>query len=257
MKTLKNLLVLTLIIVILSGCIEPKNNTQAQTPLPTPAVTVTAQVTATPVSGVTPGGNVKSIKLESRRGFTPLEQTIALGDEIVWNNEGVDTITLVSDDGLFNNQIMAYGQQYRIVIQKIGTYKFHLGNNPNLNGTVIVEAPPKVTPASTGQIELPSSSIFVDARLLNPAYWGPGKYEMSALKVDLTNQINGKLTIKAQIINDNQVLEEKSFTLDQAGSSYEFSNEKQHFINNTNVTLRLLVNGYLPKDYTFKIVDNL
>ncbi|VVB89199.1 Uncharacterised protein [uncultured archaeon] len=259
MKTLKNLLILTLIMVVLSGCVGQKNGGQVQTPVPTPTVTVTAQATPTPISEVTPTGNVKSIKLDSKRGFNPVIQTINPGDEIVWNNAVVDTVTLVSDDGLFNNQTLTYDREYRTIFQKIGTYKFHLGNNTNLNGTVIVEAPPKITPtpASTGPKELLPNSIFVNARMLNPTIWGPGKYELTSLKVDVTNQLNEKLTINAQILGDNQVLEERLFTLNQAGSSYQFSNEKTYFINSTNVSLRLLINGYQPLEYSFDIANNL
>lgn len=263
MKQLKYILIIAMIMLVLSGCIADNKDKPVTTPVPTPVSTpiVTVTGTVTPVSEATPTGNVKLIELDRRRGFNPAVLTIEPGDGVIWSNIAVDTTTLVSDDGLFNDQILAYYQQYKTIFRKTGIYKFHLENNTNLNGTVIVEIPSKIiqtpSPTSTGPKELPAIGIFVEARLLKPAYWSPGKYELSSLKVGVTNQLNQKLTIKAQILNDNQLIEERSFILEHNGNSYQFTNEKNHFINSTNVTLRLLVDGYLPADYPFRIVDSL
>jgi uncharacterized Fe-S cluster-containing radical SAM superfamily protein len=77
------------------------------------------------------------------------------------------------------------------------------------------------------------------------------------LKVNVINQINIPLTIKAQMLSGDQILEEKTFTLEKQGSSVGFSNEKKYFINNTNVNLRLLIQGYAPIEYKFIEVDQL
>ncbi|MCZ7380438.1 MAG: hypothetical protein O8C64_02510 [Candidatus Methanoperedens sp.] len=126
----------------------------------------------------------------------------------------------------------------------------------NISGTNITIATPvptieittpKVTP--TIPKELPPNTIFVSARMLKPVDWGNGKLELVSMKVQIYNQRNTPLSIKAQIINDNTILEEKSFSLAGEGSNIEFANEKSHFINNTNITLRLLVQDYKPIDY--------
>ncbi len=106
---------------------------------------------------------------------------------------------------------------------------------------------PKVTP--TIPKELPPNTIFVSARMLKPVDWGNGKLELVSMKVQIYNQRNTPLSIKAQIINDNTILEEKSFSLAGEGSNTEFTNQKRHFINSTNITLRLLVQDYKPIDY--------
>jgi plastocyanin len=242
--------------VLFSGCTGKQ---EGLIPTVTPTVTSSPLEKATPFPEATPTGNKTPVKLDARRGFIPIIQTIEPGDEIVWNNIAVDTITLVSDDGLFNNQILSYDKQYRTIFRKIGKYNFHLENDKNLNGTVIVEIPSNIvqTPTSTELKELPSTSIFVETRMLKPVFWNPENYELRSLKIVVTNQINEKLTIKSQILSDNQVLEEKLFILENNGESYHFTNEKKHFINSTNVTLRLLIDGYLPKEYAFKIVGAL
>jgi hypothetical protein len=69
--------------------------------------------------------------------------------------------------------------------------------------------------------------------------------------------MNVPLKIKAQILSSGQILEEKTFTLEKQDSSVEFSNDKNHFINSTNVDLRILIPGYQPIDYKFIEVDQL
>lgn len=112
-------------------------------PKPTPTATVTQptiQPTSTPVPGVTPTGKTIPVFLESQRGFIRNKDiTIKLGDEIVWRNTGIDTITLVSSGGIFDAQLLANDKEYRYIFKKTGTYNFYLKGNTNLNGTIIVE----------------------------------------------------------------------------------------------------------------------
>jgi hypothetical protein len=107
------------------------------------------------------------------------------------------------------------------------------------------------TPKVTQPIpkELPPNTIFVSARMLKPVDWGNGKLELVSMKIQIYNQRNTPLSIKAQIINDNMVLEEKSFVLAGEGSNTGFTNENRHFINSTNIKLRLLVQDYKPIEY--------
>ncbi len=243
--------------IILSGCIGGKTAI-TPTPTPTPAVT-TAQATqqVTPTPEVTPTGNSMLVKLDSRRGFNPAVQTIRMGDEVVWDNTEVETITLVSMDGLFDPQVLAYGRPYRYIFKKTGTYGFYLEKNKDLNGTITVGTMVEQTPLPTTPPALPPNPVYVDAQILRPAFWSPGNYSFRTLKVQLFSQRSTPLSIKAQIVSDSKKKKKKSFVLESEGSSYQFTNERQHFINSTNVTLRLLISGYQPIDYPFKIVDRL
>lgn len=107
------------------------------TPTPTPTITQTPLETPTPTPEVTPTGNKIRIKLDSQRGFIPNSQTIKAGDEIVWRNDGKVTVTLVSSDALFGDQLLAFDKEYRYIFKKPGTYTFKL-KDTNLAGTVIV-----------------------------------------------------------------------------------------------------------------------
>jgi plastocyanin len=116
---------------------------QVESPKPTPTVTQTAvQPTSTPVvvAEVTPTGKSIAVFLDSQRGFIRNKDiTIKPGDEIVWRNTGIDTLTLVSSDGLFDEQVLANDKEYRYLFKKTGAYSFSLKGNANLNGTVVVE----------------------------------------------------------------------------------------------------------------------
>lgn len=130
--------------------------------------------------------------------------------------------------------------------------------------TTVISATPAATEIPTPQItpvpttkELPPGTLYVTARMLTPAYWSNKNYELRAFKVEIYNQGTAQLNIKAQVNNDGQTLEERSFSLKGGGSSYQFINDRNHFINSTNVTLRLTVNGYQPVDYPFESVGSL
>ncbi len=130
--------------------------------------------------------------------------------------------------------------------------------------TTVISATPAATEIPTPQItpvpttkELPPGTLYVIARMLTPAYWGNKNYELRAFKVEIYNQGTAQLNIKAQVDNDGQTLEERSFSLKGGGNSYQYINDRNHFINSTNVTLRLIVNGYQPVNYSFESVGSL
>ncbi len=251
--------IIVLVLTLISGCIAGERATPTPTPPQTPTVTATPQVTTTPLPEVTPTGKSILIKLDRDRGFIPNAQTIQAGDEIVWSNYYTETVTLVSGEGLFNAQSLAYYQEYRYVFKKPGTYSFYLEENRNLKGTITVSqiTPPTPTPIITGLKVLPPNAIYVDARMESPAYWGYQNYSLNSLQVQIYNQQTIPLSITAQIINDGKILEEKSAYLEREGSSYQFANERQHYITSTNVTLRLLIQGYQTVEYNFTVVNSL
>ncbi|MDP2767559.1 MAG: hypothetical protein Q8O41_08945 [Candidatus Methanoperedens sp.] len=114
------------------------------TPTPTPVITQTpVQITATPVPEITPTGKTSGIKLDRYRGFFSLINgtlKIKPGDNVVWTNEGSDTLTLVSSEGLFEDRLLNNGKRTNYTFLKPpGTYNFYLKGNTNLNGTIAVE----------------------------------------------------------------------------------------------------------------------
>jgi plastocyanin len=263
MVRLKSILFITAIslAVILSGCVGDKNITEPAKTTPQITATATATPLITPILEVTPTGNMIQIKLYGARGFIPDVQTIKAGDEVIWENVDEITDTLVSNDGLFDAKLLGNYKQYRYVFPKTGTYTFSI-ENKNLTGTIIVKSQAIQTPVPsvTKTGELPSNALYVTARMIKLSDWRTEneiKYGLDRLKVNVINQINIPLTIKAQMLSGDQILEEKTFTLEKQGSSVGFSNEKKYFINNTNVNLRLLIQGYAPIEYKFIEVDQL
>lgn len=119
---------------------------------------------------------------------------------------------------------------------------------------------PVITPAVTtpvGLKDLPDQTLRVQARMLKPGVWPGGKYQLTGTKTEITNQVNVPITITAQIVEGDQVLEEKTFTINTQGGTEIFTNEKTHLINSTNVILRLVIQGYNPYEVKFLEVGNL
>ncbi len=116
-----------------------------------PVATVTSVATVTPVVMVTsvatgpeaqPTGKKIGIKLDRRKGFFGISQgtlMIKPGDGVVWFNEGIDRVTLVSSDGLFEPKILDNDKRTNYTFKKSGTYGFYLKENKNLNLTIAVE----------------------------------------------------------------------------------------------------------------------
>ncbi|MDO9097157.1 MAG: hypothetical protein Q7U60_03435 [Candidatus Methanoperedens sp.] len=144
---INKLITVALAILVLSGLVwafflypdTTKTIDNIPQPTATPEITrTTVQPTSTPVAEVTPTGKSVRVLLENRRGFLPNTQTIKLGDEIVWRNDGKETVTLVSNEGLFNDQILADDKELRYTFKKTGTYSFNL-KGKEMKGTIIVE----------------------------------------------------------------------------------------------------------------------
>ncbi|MCX9085283.1 MAG: hypothetical protein OIN87_10875 [Candidatus Methanoperedens sp.] len=261
-----------LLTTLLSGCVEDASITEIAEDSKTNS-TITTNITplVTPPQEVVSTGIL--VKLDGIIGFIPTIQTIKTGDEVIWENFDPASIILVSNDGFFDAKLLAFYQQFRYVFSRSGTYTFSI-KNTNLIGTIIVESEeimeskkimesPVIqdpVPTLTKQLELPSTALYVTVRMKKPIDWSSGseiKYELDALKAKIMNQIDIPLTIKAQILSGDQILEEKTFILEKQNSVNEFSNEKNHFINDTNINLRLFVNSYQPVDYKFVVVDQL
>jgi plastocyanin len=285
MIKIKAILFITVIwlAVLVSGCLVDKHMIEAARTTPTITVTATATPLMTPLPEVISTGIL--VKLDGVIGFIPNIQTIKAGDEVVWENFDPVTVILVSNDGFFDDKLLAFYQHYRYVFSTPGNYTFII-KNTNLIGTIIVESldiaespvitvspaitespvitesPANQTPAPsvTKSSELPFNALYVTARMRKLSNWSTEteiKYGLDALKVNVMSQINIPLTIKAQILSGDQILEEKTFTLEKQDSTVEFSNDQNHFINDTNVNLRLLIQGYQPIEYKFIEVDQL
>lgn len=108
----------------------------------TPALTLTPALTPTPAvfPEVTASGKRISLRIETQRGIIPNTTTIKPGDEIVWTNEGIYTVTLVSSDSLFEDKLLNNAKRTGYIFKKPGTFTFYLKENKNMTGTIIVES---------------------------------------------------------------------------------------------------------------------
>ncbi|KCZ72993.1 hypothetical protein ANME2D_00052 [Candidatus Methanoperedens nitroreducens] len=148
------LLVLALAILVLGGIVwagyyyySVTSEHPASTPAPAPVPDITgipqaSVITDMPVPEATPTGEKVPVKLDRKRGFFSLPQgiyKIKPGDEVVWTNEGIDPLTLVSSDGLFEARLLDNDKRTNYTFKKPGTYNFYLKENESLTGTIIVE----------------------------------------------------------------------------------------------------------------------
>jgi len=111
------------------------------TPVPTTAITQTPVKTSTntPVPEVTASGKDITVKLETKRGIIPKTVTIKPGDNIVWTNDGVYAVTLVSSEGLFEEKFLNNAKRTNYTFLRTGTFSFYLKDDKSLTGTIVVE----------------------------------------------------------------------------------------------------------------------
>ena len=136
-----------LVIAGIAWAFIPKGNESAggiQPPAPTPVVTAAATVTATPISQVTFTGNNITVKIDRDRGFyVPAQGNLKInaGDGVIWVNEGTYSLTLISKDGLFENQILDNDKRRTHIFTNTGTFTFDIVvlGVKKFSGTVTVE----------------------------------------------------------------------------------------------------------------------
>lgn len=101
--------------------------------------------------------------------------------------------------------------------------------------------------------ELHSGVLYVHTDMEMPRYWSEDKYEIDYIGVEIRNQIDIPIAITAQVVNNGDILEEKSFTLERQGESYTFTNSRRYIVETANLTLRLMAPGYVQKEYPFSV----
>jgi plastocyanin len=153
MKSNSILLVSLLVVAALfAGCIGDDENGVAPTPTATPEPTVTP--TATPEPTVTPTATPEPIPTETvklnppkpiyldKYAMAPKTPTIRAGEALNWiNNQKspMTTYTLVSADGLWENQSISYGKKFKYTFDTPGNYSYYCSGYGNaMRGTVTV-----------------------------------------------------------------------------------------------------------------------
>ncbi len=136
MKSKWLLFIILIALVMGSGCADDQTEAddmtegQAQTPAEE------QEVSEAPVSAV--ASEEYGARLEYF-GFVPEELEINRGDTITWRNNNKQRVyTLISDDGLFDDQEMKYGNTFYHIFESSGTYTFSVADTPDMTMTVNV-----------------------------------------------------------------------------------------------------------------------
>lgn len=105
------------------------------------------EITPVPTEEVTPTPKTEQIQGAENsvliRGsvFSPETLELKKGETLVWKNlnKPKRSFTLVSEEGLFDDQIMGYGKSFSYTFDKAGDYNFKLEEVPDAELIVIVE----------------------------------------------------------------------------------------------------------------------
>ncbi|HIH75657.1 MAG TPA: cell surface lipoprotein, partial [Methanosarcina sp.] len=69
----------------------------------------------------------------------PSELEINKGDLVVWRNFEDSVFTLTSEEGLFEDQRLGYGNTFNYTFNEPGSYNFNAQGYPNMQMTITVK----------------------------------------------------------------------------------------------------------------------
>ncbi|AFV23766.1 hypothetical protein Mpsy_1559 [Methanolobus psychrophilus R15] len=136
MKSKWLMFIILIALVMGSGCADDQTEAddmtegQAQTPAGE------QEADGAPMSAVESAKHMASMEYY---GLVPPELEINRGDTITWRNNNKQKVyTLISDDGLFDDQEMKYGNTFYHIFESSGTYTFSIADTPDMTMTVNV-----------------------------------------------------------------------------------------------------------------------
>jgi plastocyanin len=87
--------------------------------------------------------------------FVPQTLYVLPGTTVRWTNRDSAAHTTTSDTGLWNSGDLGQGQTFSYTFNTVGTYPYHCGRHPGMQGTIVVIMPgtgtPEVTQTATSQ----------------------------------------------------------------------------------------------------------
>ena len=78
---------------------------------------------------------IQLVGTEQTPYWQPNTALVAVGGTITWSNTGVDSRSVISDQGLFD-EVLSPGQTFKYTFKKAGTYTFH--DDPNIETNTII-----------------------------------------------------------------------------------------------------------------------
>ena len=130
------LIIAVIALVMVSGCAdeqaEAEDTTEGQSEIQAEEQN-TKDASASAVEAVEHGVSMEF------HGFKPDVLDINRGDTVTWRNNNKQKVyTLISDDEIFENKEMKYGNLFYHVFENSGTYTFSIKDTPEMTMTVNV-----------------------------------------------------------------------------------------------------------------------
>jgi plastocyanin len=130
------ILLLMIVFLLASGCADKNAGT---VPEDSNASATEANVTAQNESVSSGSGEDHIVRLEYYEVIRPSELDIQTGDTVSWwSGKRQGTYVLVSEEGLFPDEELAYSVPYSYTFNKPGTYLFTVKDVPKMNCTIRV-----------------------------------------------------------------------------------------------------------------------
>src|SRR5215218_10058038 len=80
--------------------------------------------------------------------FEPGTITVPAGTTVTWTNTGSRPHTVTADDGSFDSGRLDPGEQFSQTFDQPGTFAYHCGFHPEMQGSIVVTEPQQQTDAS-------------------------------------------------------------------------------------------------------------
>ncbi len=130
------ILLLMIVFLLASGCADKNTGT---VPEDSNASAPEANVTAQNENLSSGSGEDHIVRLEYYEVIRPSELDINTGDTVSWwSGKRQGTYVLVSEEGLFPDEELAYSVPYSYTFSKPGTYLFTVKDVPKMNCTIRV-----------------------------------------------------------------------------------------------------------------------
>ena len=135
------LLLFALVATVLVGCststapVNPPSTVPAYPGAVVPSATPSAAASATTPAKQS-GHTVVSVK---DFYFSPANVTIKVGAQVIWQNDGKVTHSIVFDNGSVKSPDIASGAVAGHLFKHAGTFAYHCGHHPQMKGTITVK----------------------------------------------------------------------------------------------------------------------
>jgi plastocyanin len=109
--------------------------------------------------------------------FEPGTITVPAGTTVTWTNTGSRPHTVTADDGSFDSGRLDPGEQFSQTFDQPGTFAYHCGFHPEMQGSIVVTEPQEEAAASA---TTPEAAPANESNVATPAAGQPASTEPAA-----------------------------------------------------------------------------